>query len=554
MSFPGHTSTLIIGGGPAGLVSLKYVLEYGPRWDEGEAPVLVEMEPEIGGTFRWRGYENAELVSSRQLTCFSDLRYPSDTLDHPSLVNFVEYLEAYAHHFKLFNHIHLSTKVVSLSLTHSSDDYRHCATVLRTSRESKETTKSTILAKRVIITTGLHVTPNIPPIPGLTVHPTSNTPKWFHSSSYKTPSQTSQKKVLVLGAGETGMDITYESVISHGLITNLFETAYIHPWVSATRIRSHISDFVVRGLLWVLTGTTAGCNQWAGELPLEKQGRSYVFLNKSSKAMQYINRPFKKLSWIHKSIAHYVDLPSPEGLEETIVKIVPFPLKFDQDGKAIFPPPPKHREKEIAWKEECKPEIVVLCTGYKQEWDWLSDEYPKGPEECDIRGICWSKDLTICFIGFLRPGVGGIPPMAEMQIQLFILLTQGKLPILRGQENYHLLHSSESRIQYGVDYSAYMSTLAKDIGSAPGLFELWREHGWFITFVYCFGAAFPTFYRLQGPFKSSSAPLIVKTEIWETIRRRGLLGNLFMGVIPMIFYAWLNLLVYLAETIYRFLM
>lgn len=72
MPLPTHTSTLVIGGGPAGLVSLKYLLEYGTG-DE-EDPVLVEMEDDIGGTFRYRGYENAELVSSKQLTCFSDFR------------------------------------------------------------------------------------------------------------------------------------------------------------------------------------------------------------------------------------------------------------------------------------------------------------------------------------------------------------------------------------------------------------------------------------------------------------------------------------------------
>lgn len=49
-----------------------------------------------------------------------------------------------------------------------------------------------------------------------------------------------------------------------------------------------------------------------------------------------------------------------------------------------------------------------------------------------------------------------------------------------------------------------------------------------------FGAAFPTFYRLTGPYRSDVAPGIVKTELWETITRRGLLGNLFMGVIPMV--------------------
>ncbi len=191
-----------------------------------------------------------------------------------------------------------------------------------------------------------------------------------------------------------------------GLITNLFETAYVHPWVSASHLRWFVSDFVIRRVLWALTGTMAGCNQWAGELPPERQGRAYVFLNKSAKAMQFINRPYFKMGWFHRLFAHYIDPPLPEGIDDPTIYVVPFATSFDETGRAIFPCPPEHRRKEMAWKKECRPDLVVLCTGYRQEWDWLGEGYPKGPEECDVRGVCSSRDLSVGFIGFLRPGVG----------------------------------------------------------------------------------------------------------------------------------------------------
>jgi hypothetical protein len=56
------------------------------------------------------------------------------------------------------------------------------------------------------------------------------------------------------------------------------------------------------------------------------------------------------------------------------------------------------------------------------------------------------------------------------------------------------------------------------------------------TLMISFGAAFPTFYRLVGPYRSSGAEKIVKTELWDTIKRRGVIGNIFMGVIPMVRY------------------
>lgn len=55
-----------------------------------------------------------------------------------------------------------------------------------------------------------------------------------------------------------------------------------------------------------------------------------------------------------------------------------------------------------------------------------------------------------------------------------------------------------------------------------------------------FGAAFTPFYRLVGPYRSDIAPAVIRTELWDTILRRGVLGNLFMGVIPMVFYLTLN--------------
>lgn len=451
--------------------------------------------------------------------------------------------------------IHTFSQVVKLEKIHDNEGYVHRATVRHVGRGSNEGVESTIQAQRVIITTGLHVTPNIPSIPGLTSDPTSNSPQWIHSSSYKSRSQVVDKEVLVLGAGETGMDVGYESVLApakkvwmgvrggflsfpkvlnnfrvlgstfdgalpiDGLITNLFETAYVHPWVAASHLRWFVSDFVIRRVLYFLTGTQAGCNQWAGELPPERQGRAYVFLNKSAKAMQFINQPHYKLSRFHRFFAHYIDPPLPSGVTDPTIHLVPFPKLFDQTGRAIFPPPPPQRKKETAWKDVCRPDLVVLCTGYKQEWSWLGDDYAT-PDQCDLRGVCHSKDLSVGYIGFLRPGVGksiphqvessaprghssswlqlvhgtqhheskltsgAIPPMAEMQAQFFLLLTTGQIKLPSTPENYHLLHSPTGRIQYGVDYSTYMATLAKDMGSAPSLRELVWKHGLFVTFIY----------------------------------------------------------------------
>lgn len=113
--------------------------------------------------------------------------------------------------------------------------------------------------------------------------------------------------------------------------------------------------------------------------------------------------------------------------------------------------------------------------------------------------------------------------------------------------HYHLLAAKGSRIQYGVDHSAYMSTLAKDFGGAPGLLELYRRHGLRILLTYCFGASFVTFYRLVGPFESPVAPEVTRTELAETIMRRGIIGNIMFGLIPMMFYGVINAVAFLLD-------
>lgn len=183
---------------------------------------------------------------------------------------------------------------------------------------------------------------------------------------------------------------------------------------------------------------------------------------------------------------------------------------------------------------------------YKQVFSWLHPSYPTATET-NIRNIIHSSHPDVAFIGFVRPGVGAIPPIAEQQAMWWTALLLGHMSIPTSPPHYHLLASKGSRIQYGVDHSAYMSTLARDFGGAPGLVQIYRRHGLRVLLVYCFGASFVTFYRLVGPFESSAAPRTATTELAETIMRRGVIGNLLFGVVPMVFYGILNAVAYLLD-------
>lgn len=542
--------------------------------------------------------DNAQLVSSKQLTAFSDFRLPLDAPDHLSLPAYVEYLERYVAHFKLqqrADRFKLATRVTQLQRNASAGDHL-------VSWQNDDGSTETDSFTHVSLCTGLHVTPGFPEIPGLPPPTKVGQAKaagldnltaeqssilTLHSSSYKSPDIYTGKRVMILGTGETGMDMAYEAVKAgaseivlctrqgflsfpavlenfkvlgvqfdrptpiDGLITNLFETSYVHPWVAKSHLRWFVSDAIIKRVLWVLTGTQAGCNQWVGELPPDRLGRAYVFLNKSAKAMPYINRKWKHRHWLLERFASYPDPPSVSD-DEPSVDVAPFPSHFTPSGQAVFR---RSSRKEYARMKDCRvyPQVVVFATGYRQEFAFIDaskGEYPT-PRQADCRDIFAKNDPTVSFIGFTRPGVGAIPPQAEMSAQLWSLVIAGKVEAPRDVGHYYLLSKEDARIRYGVDYSSYVSQLARDMGSAPDLWHMWRKYGALVVFIYCFSAAFPTHYRLMGPWEDPGAVDIVRTELLETITRRGIGGNLMMGLIPMVFYAWVNAMAYLLETVIR---
>ena len=72
----------------------------------------------------------------------------------------------------------------------------------------------------VVVCTGLHVIPSVPDIPGIE-HVLNRAPRVegdrviepaaYHSAEYKKRSQLAGRRVMILGTGETGMDLAYES-------------------------------------------------------------------------------------------------------------------------------------------------------------------------------------------------------------------------------------------------------------------------------------------------------------------------------------------------------
>lgn len=182
----------IIGAGAAGITSAKNLKAFGIPFD------VLEREDEVGGNWYFGHpnssvYASTHLLSSKPLTAFTDFPMPEDYPDFPHHHQVLAYLRAYARHFNLYEHIQFHTSVERLEKSADGWDVR---------LSSGETRRY----RGVIIANGHHWDPNFPDFPGGFKGDT------LHTKYYKTPDVLRSKRVLVIGAGNSGCDLVVEAV------------------------------------------------------------------------------------------------------------------------------------------------------------------------------------------------------------------------------------------------------------------------------------------------------------------------------------------------------
>ncbi|KAH6870929.1 hypothetical protein B0T10DRAFT_466933 [Thelonectria olida] len=163
---------------------------------------LFEYQPQVGGTVAARSYEDAELVSSKQLTTFSDFRHHSN-VDFLSTEQYVEYLHDYCTRLNLWPCISLNTRVLSVTRGAGGG---HIVSYQANDSQTRYEWKCDAIA----VCSGLHVAPNTPDIRGI-----QSVPQILHSSELKSRNQFGvDKTVMVVGSEGTGSDTVYLAVTS----------------------------------------------------------------------------------------------------------------------------------------------------------------------------------------------------------------------------------------------------------------------------------------------------------------------------------------------------
>lgn len=175
--------TIIIGGGQAGL-SVAY---YFRRKDIDY--ILLDDQEKAGGAWL-ETWDSLKLFSPRKYSSLPGWQMPPGTSEYPTKNEFLEYLQAYEKRYDF--PIQRKTKVQK---------------VFKENNLFKVVTnKGDIFSKTLVSATGTAKNPFIPVYPKIDEFEGLQ----FHSKDYKNPDNLHQKKVLVVGGGNSGAQILAE--------------------------------------------------------------------------------------------------------------------------------------------------------------------------------------------------------------------------------------------------------------------------------------------------------------------------------------------------------
>ena len=181
---PNHVEVLVIGAGQAGLAVGWHLREQGIR-----SFLLLDAGPEVGHVWRTR-WDSLRLFTPSEYDALPGMPFPAPAGTYPTKDQVADYLRGYAAAFAL--PVRLNTRVNRLSKV--GDTF------------VADTSTGTVTACRVVIATGPFQTAVIPQMAaGLAADVVQ-----VHSADYRNPDHLPDGPVLVVGAGNSGLQIAAE--------------------------------------------------------------------------------------------------------------------------------------------------------------------------------------------------------------------------------------------------------------------------------------------------------------------------------------------------------
>ncbi|MBU2981829.1 NAD(P)-binding domain-containing protein [Lentibacter algarum] len=188
----------LIGAGPMGLAAARALSKHAVPFQG------FELNSDVGGLWDIDGprstmYETAHLISSKTMTEFDEFPMKDEVAEYPSHRDVLAYFRDFARHFELYQHYRFGAEV--LSAVPEGEAWRV------TWREGGE--EKNALFKGILAANGTLSEPNMPAFEG------KFSGELIHASEYRDPRQFADKRVLIIGAGNSGCDIAVDA-IHHG--------------------------------------------------------------------------------------------------------------------------------------------------------------------------------------------------------------------------------------------------------------------------------------------------------------------------------------------------
>lgn len=398
----------IIGGGPAGLSVARALSKLNIPF------MLYEKHSDVGGLWDMKNegspiYESAHFISSK--TTSGNVGFPMSEHypDYPSYKQILSYIRSYASFLNLGNHLKLNTKVIDVV----RENNRWQVT---SETGGEQVTKE---FGYIVCASGTNWFPNIPSIKGQE----SFSGEIIHSVDYKSSESLKGKSVVIVGAGNSAVDIACDAAIAakqcyismrrgyHFIPKHLFgEPVDVfserHSWLPV-RVQQSVLGLVLK----ILNGDLS---KFGLKKPDHKLLESHPILN--------------------TQILHYL-----------------------QHGRLIAKPDIDYIDKsEVVFKNGTRVEadLIILATGYNWSLPYMKDEYfdwvnsrPKA-----FMKVFNPKEPTLFVNGFIEVNSSAYKLFDDMGLLIahgidaqikggkteaaFQAFIQGEEPPLSGKVNY----------------------------------------------------------------------------------------------------------------------
>ena len=243
---------IVVGGGQAGLAVAYHLSRRGVRY------LVLDSGMEIGDTWRGR-WDSLRLFTPAEYCSLPGMPFPAPAGTYPTKDEVADYLKRYATKFELpvlFN-------VAVRRVTHDGHVFH------------LETSRASLRARQVVVATGPFGRPVVPTI----AQQFAADVKQQHSSEYLRPSDVPQGRVLVVGAGNSGLQIAAELAATREVHVAMGSKQRMVPqrpfgrdlfwWLSKTRLLNRPADSRIarlfrRGGGDLVIGTSNGSLRAAG--------------------------------------------------------------------------------------------------------------------------------------------------------------------------------------------------------------------------------------------------------------------------------------------------